>query len=83
MNAESISRLSHFCTSCSGIYSNDWQASPSREVAKTIFATGNSVRSYAPGRMVRSWRIIQLMPNRSRTWPKREAKNVSSIGIKT
>jgi hypothetical protein len=26
--------------------------------------------------------IIQLMPDRSRTWPKREAKNVSSIGIR-
>ena len=31
----------------------------------------------------RSWRIIQLMPNRSRTCPKREAKNVSCIGINT
>jgi hypothetical protein len=38
---------------------------------------------YACGGIGRSWRIIQLMPNRSRTWPKREAKNVSSIGIRT
>src|SRR5580704_4984580 len=31
----------------------------------------------------RSWRIIQLMPNRSRAWPKRVAKCSSRIGIKT
>ena len=39
--------------------------------------------NYAFGGVGRSWRIIQLMPNRSRTWPKREAKNSSRIGIKT
>lgn len=33
--------------------------------------------------MGRSWTIIQLMPDRSRTWPKREAKKVSCIGIRT
>jgi hypothetical protein len=26
--------------------------------------------------------IIQLMPNRSRSWPNRVAKNVSCIGMK-
>src|SRR6186997_1845878 len=38
---------------------------------------------YVRGGIGRSWRIIQLSPNRSRSWPNREAKNVSSIGIKT
>src|SRR5437660_12636214 len=38
---------------------------------------------HARGGVGRSWRIIQLMPNLSRTWPKREAKNSSRIGIKT
>ena len=33
--------------------------------------------------MGRSCTIIQFMPNRSRTCPKREAKNVSCIGINT
>lgn len=40
-----------------------------------------ALRSY--GCTGRSLRIIQLMPNRSCTWPKREAKNVSWIGIRT
>ena len=38
---------------------------------------------YGRGGTGRSWRIIQLMPNRSCTCPKREAKNVSCIDIKT
>ena len=33
--------------------------------------------------MGRSWRIIQLRPNRSRNWPNRLAKNASCIGMKT
>jgi len=32
--------------------------------------------------MGRSWRIIQLIPNRSCTCPKREAKNVSWMGMR-
>src|SRR5215831_4323359 len=39
--------------------------------------------SYGWPAMGRSWIIIQLMPNRSRSWANRVAKNVSCIGMNT
>lgn len=54
-------------------------ASPGRSSAAARNA--RAFRSY--GCTGRSLRIIQLMPKRSCTWPKREAKNVSWIGIRT
>jgi hypothetical protein len=52
-------------------------------VQKSTKSPGLTPGSYGRGGVGRSCRIIQLMPNRSWTCPKRKAKNVSCIGIKT
>jgi hypothetical protein len=55
----------------------DWQ------VRSESNSTRNIVRSYGCAGIGRSWRIIQLMPNRSRSSANRVAKNVSCIGMNT
>src|SRR5438270_14043826 len=50
-----------------------------RQAAECLKTKG----AHARGRKGRSWMIIQLTPNRSRSWPNRVAKKVSCIGMKT